>query len=203
MALKRIKERQERRKKVVMSIILSALMILSLAGIYLSSSSAQGSFKEFGVRFSVVPGSNGVNLYEGKVGGVKRSFYFLPSALLGIDYPSEANDVLRSSEALIVSFDPNSSVDSKQYIDLVRFDLFNNLDKPVISAQESDSGEYFLPVVGCDNASASLPVVLFREDDNLSVSFDNNCLVMQGKGGDFLALRDKFLYEYYGIYDHK
>lgn len=199
MALRRIQQRKERRQKMVMSIVLTFLMVASGFGIYLSGRGAQQqSIRDHGLVFSI-DSDNGY--YTAKVGGQRMSFYYLPSSVQDIPFSMDAVDAVRGANATVITFDPTlEDQRSLQAIDTARFDFAQYLGKPVINAVSEPSQLYSLPVLSCANATAGVPVISLERSSEPSVSSDGDCVRISGNTTGFLEARDRFLYEYYGVY---
>ncbi|MBD3209292.1 hypothetical protein GF367_02650 [Candidatus Woesearchaeota archaeon] len=199
MALQRIQHRKERRNKILMGAVLSFLMVASGFGVYLSGRGAQGNtVADHGVAFSF---DYQTQTYTAKLGDELQQFYYLPSSVAAIHMPDDAASLLRSSSAVIITFDPSLSARNLQLMDLIRFDLSSSLGRPVISAVTNESAMYALPVVACDNATAQVPVLSWEAGEEAAVERQGACLRFIGNQSGFLQLRDRLLYEYYGVYE--
>jgi hypothetical protein len=60
-----------------------------------------------------------------------------------------------------------------------------------------------LSVLSCANATLQTPVLLFNVSDNTSIIDINNCIYLNARGTEFLRLRDRVLYSYYGVINDK
>jgi hypothetical protein len=199
--LKRVQERRDKRKKVIIGIIISVLMVLSGFGVYLSGAGAQQSLlKEQGVKFKI---NYDLNVYEAKISGVPLQFYFLPSGVSDVVVTAGFADPIRNAQAVVVTFDPTVSQVNLQVLDSIRFDFSSILGKPVINAVLSEHPSYPLPVVSCANATVQLPVIAFELADKTRIVHDGSCVTIYGNESSFLAARDRFVYEYYGIFNER
>jgi len=197
MALRRIQHRQEQRRKVLVSVVLAALMVMSGFGVYLSNQQSRAPVvKDFGVKFRVDPSGR---FYEAELGGRDIPFYYLPSAVSSLRLADKS--LLGDADAVVVSFDPDVSPRNLQFLDVVRFDIAQYFQKPVIQAVGMPSSFYSLPVIGCVNASASVPVIFFNVSEKPRVRVDGYCVVASANMTGFLELRDALLYDQYGVFD--
>lgn len=198
MALNRIKERKEKQKKRIMAIIVAFLMVASGFGVYLSGRGAQqNTVEDTGIKFRIDYDNN---QYTAKIGGKEQLFYFLPSSLTNIATNNYA-DTLRGAPALVMTFNPNTTQDNLQLLDVIRFDIGKSLDKPVINAVTQEHSLYQLPIITCDNATAEMPVLYFVIQENESITKENNCITAQGNMTGLIELRDRIIYDYYGVYE--
>ncbi|MBI5398510.1 hypothetical protein HZB03_03530 [Candidatus Woesearchaeota archaeon] len=55
------------------------------------------------------------------------------------------------------------------------------------------------PVYTCDDKDKS--VVYFKEADETSIVYDDNCVIVQGKGNELVRAKDRLLMRWYGIMD--
>ena len=53
-----------------------------------------------------------------------------------------------------------------------------------------------LPIKTCEDADETTGIIIFKEDDETVVSFENDCLTIQGK--NLLTLTDTLIVNYYG-----
>lgn len=182
-----------------MGIVVAFLMIMSGFGIYLQGKGAQSNVVEdYGHRFSV---SQDANYFTTALGGGDVAVYYLPSTVAPIEVPSAVGPLLRDAQGVIYTFDPDVSSLNLQAIDLVRFDLSYILRKPTINAVISPSLQYQqLPVLGCENATAQLPVIAIGVAKDPAISLDGSCVRLVGNVSGLLEVRDRLVYEYFGVY---
>ena len=197
MALRRIKERKERRKKVVMSLVISFLMVASAFGVYLGSQ--QDNIRDYGISFTI---DYEAQVYRARIDGQRLSFYYLPSSVSTIPVDQDAIPLIRESLATIVTFDPGLDEFNLQVADLLRFDLAETLNKPLINAVAKPSPLYpSLPVMTCDNATTQMPVISIEADAQPRIFREDNCVRILANATGMLEIRDRFLYEYLGVFD--
>jgi hypothetical protein len=66
----------------------------------------------------------------------------------------------------------------------------------VISCYEDNDVCKDLPLKTCDDATETIGIIVFKEAEKDSVSFEEDCLTIQGK--DLLKVTDKLVLDYYG-----
>jgi len=95
---------------------------------------------------------------------------------------------------------------SKIYISINPYDNyqnalydFNNIElfpPQVTSCYEDNDLCAELPLKTCEDATESIGVIIFKQDNETVLSLDDNCLTIQGK--DLLKITDKLILDQYG-----
>jgi len=184
--------------KLWMSIFIAATMILSVFGIIIGSSGDTTTVRYNDFKFSQDPQ---YGFYTTKINGDTVPFYSLPTESVYFNLSDEVMVGLRSSVFIVTTFDPDLANTSLQHIELARFDLAQYMKgKQVYNAVlDSAAGYESLPILSCDNASATMPVVTFNISETRGIVSSGNCIYLNGKGADFLFFRDLILYKYLGV----
>lgn len=116
-----------------------------------------------------------------------------PSAFAAMDVPSLDFSSLSSLQKLYISMNPQDSVQNAVY------DIDFNLPLPpqtdLACYEDNDQCSTF-PLKTCADATMTTGVILLRESNETSVSFEGNCWTIEGK--DLLTLTDKLILDYYG-----
>ena len=107
--------------------------------------------------------------------------------------------ILREAPLILFTFDPDS--ESIYYIEMIRFDLVENLNKYSVSGTTKPSDDYMLDIITCDNATSGQPVIYFNMSDQTEIIKKGNCIVANAKNYEFLKIRDLILYASYGVMD--
>jgi uncharacterized membrane protein len=199
MGLKRIQQRKEKRKKIIIGVVVAALMVLSMLGILGGSNNNPDSVEDYGVKFSRKFDGR-MNYFMAKINGVEKIYYDLPSQLVGMANGTQTYGV-RNAEVVIITINPDSDPVNLQLMDLIKFDLENVIDKPIIKAVTNVSAQYNLPVITCDNATTGQVVIQLDETKYENFVFENNCLMASGNKTGLRRVRDRIIYDYYGLYD--
>ncbi|MBN1793284.1 hypothetical protein JW826_06390 [Candidatus Woesearchaeota archaeon] len=189
-------KKSEKTKQIVMSSFLALVMILSVFGIIIGSQSSELKYGKY--KFERKD-----NYYTTKIDGKELYFYTLPFDTSYINLSDETVDKIRSSAYLITSFNAGAANESLPAIELVRYDLANLLpEKFIFDGVEEPHPLYeALSVLGCANATLGAPALIFNISDSMSIVDAGDCIYFNGRGADFLRLRDRLLYSYYGVYD--
>lgn len=182
-----------------MGTVVALLMVLSGFGVYLSGKGAQGEVvTEYGVRFRI---DQNLQVYVAKLQGQQQYFSYLPSTLSGLPVSDGTRGLITDAQVLVITFDPNASTQNLQIMDALRFELSTTLGVPVISAVAAQTPSYTLPILSCVNATAQLPVLSLEVAEEPSITLDGACLRLAANETGFLQLRDRLLYELYGVYE--
>jgi hypothetical protein len=143
------------------------------------------------------------NGYKTQINGKYIDFYYYPGDLERISLDPNIMAKIKASQGVVFVFDPEDNVtDNLVYIDVMRYELQSQIDKPVYFGITKNSTKYTLPVVDCRNSSFYMPFILINSSSttNFNVSQEYpDCIIMNGKLKELLALKDRFVYTYYGI----
>jgi hypothetical protein len=101
----------------------------------------------------------------------------------------------------VIIFDPEDK--NAVFIDLARFEITNQLalnGKGIYGATIKNSTMYQgMPILTCNNATESLPLIYFKDGNTSKITYENNCLIMEGNQYDFLKYKDLIVYTSYEI----
>lgn len=182
---------------IIFAIIVSLSMIGSIFGIILDN--YQTNKIKYG-KYSFTVTNAGT--YNVKINGKMTEFMYFPTDLERIPFDAGIKDKLLNSQAFVLLFDPVESNDSLEFIDLMRYELPNQISKQVVFGITRQSDKYIMPVLSCDNATATVPFVIITDSSNTSIVFDplnNNCIIMNARLKDVLAAQDRLVYTLNGV----
>jgi len=185
--------KNDKRKQIILSIVLSAVMIFSAFGVMI------GSFTNNEMNYNghtfEIKGSK----YVTKINGNEMEFDFLPPTTESINLSNDTARKIKESYVLMITFDP-SQESNLPVMELVRFDLSQKLGKIMISGVMSSSEQYQnFSIITCENATQQSLVIILNMSDNTSITDTGNCIYLNARGSEFLRLRDRVLYSYYGV----
>jgi len=195
---------QDKKKQILMSIVISALMIFSVFGIFLGTQDSELSYGKYNFKYNeVYPNER----YVLKINKQEIPFYFMPQETEFINLSSSTTNKIKEAVFITTAFQPNST--SLAEIALANFHFISYLkgndgaNKIITQAVLTQSPDYALPVASCANATLQTPVIVFNLSDAPSIVDDNNCIYFNGRGIEYLRLRDRLVYSYYGIIQDK
>ncbi len=198
------REKKKKRRRTIISLILLFLMVFgfTLASIIVNrpqgTSTAQqprqgGNTVSYnGYEFEFTG-----DYYKADIQDKERNFLFTPLDTQGIEMPAQARQSLQNAPVYILTFNPNSS--DIQSIELARYQITRNLDKRVVAAVTRNSSQYTLPIITCDNATPSNPVIYLNSENQTNINYKNGCVTINGLEGDLIRATEKVIYEILGV----
>jgi hypothetical protein len=188
----RHERKSDKAKQIIMGIVIALLMVLSTFGIIIGNQTNSMSYN--GYKFQL----NG-NQYVTKINGKQMIFYSLPSQSDFINVSSSVANKIKEAYLVMLTFNPNDTVNI-QIIEQVRFDLSQDLNKVVLNGVLNTSADYAsLSTVTCANATLQTPVIILNMTDTAGIIDVDNCIYINARGTEFLRMRDRLLYSYYGV----
>ncbi|MBT3985341.1 hypothetical protein HOD38_01310 [archaeon] len=100
---------------------------------------------------------------------------------------------LTSLSKMYISLNPEDNYRNAVY------DFYNNIELSTWTTEacyEDNELCSTLPIKTCEDATESIGVIIFKEDNETILSLDDNCLTIQGK--DLLKVTDKLILDQYG-----
>jgi len=185
-------------KRTAMALFVVVIMVASIGGFVLNSSYSEGgdAFRYKGIKFKRLQ-----DTYVGEIDGQEVSFYFHPENVQHINLSQDVLDKLDLVYQVYMTSDPNSTI--KHDIALVQYDFAPILDNSFniySSTAFTGENEFNIPIITCDNATDSIPVIEFQESDDIGISIDGNCIVIKGyDANSLLSVRDRLLYSMFKI----
>lgn len=195
-------DREEARRKRVV-IIFSALivffMVASIFGYVMIDASQQSNDLTYN-KYTFTQTNTGFRV---KYNSTYMDFSYYPSDLERINMSTDIYIRLTNAKGIVYLFNPNESIDNLQYSDYARFDMSNQLKIPMGFAITSASSQYTgLAVMSCQNSTADVPFIMLNissDDDFVLDSRYANCIVMNAKLKDIVAMKDRLVYRLLGI----
>lgn len=186
------KKEPRRWGSIIVTLFIALSMILSIFAIVLDNQSNQ--LKYNGYKFSLT--NEG---YKVKINGRVHTFQYYPSQLESFNLSDDTKKMLSESVALAMLFSPNLTADDLSYIDYSRFDFDDKIDKPVYFAITEESESYLLPILSCENATSEVPFLFFNISTDTSIVQNGNCIIMNAKLMDIIALEERISYQMLGV----
>lgn len=186
-------EKRRKRNQIIIGAITIFIMVLSLFGISLFSNQ-QRTQKFKNIKFYVNPdGSYTLNLKP------KLVLYTHPSLLGALNYSKQGLQAVKNASIIVLSFDPNMSIESLQALDIARLSLQEQALKPVFSAITKHSDKYELPKINCDNSTAESIVIVFSESQKPIMKLNDSCIIVKGFGRSLLEYSEVLLLGVRGV----
>ena len=135
------------------------------------------------------------------INGQKINTYYLPTDIEHIQISEEIKTRIKEVPMFYLSF--NTESENINYIDQVRFELSNEIQKTniyAISGKTTNSTSYNLPIITCENATAYVPVILLKDSNVTKFSLKDNCIIAESDSKEgFIALKDIIIYTIFDI----
>ncbi len=196
-------------KKAIWSIIIAAIMALSIIG-YISIDSAspqQGvKYNGFALKPQGNPQTGVISGWTASIDDREINFYNHPTDLLSINVSQDITTLLRQARVLIITSPPNDTL--KDTIGLMAYEFQQILEPSgvVLLVAFTENNTFNKPIMTCANATAYEPIVFIakaeenRESRITTSDMNTNCIVVEGRtANDLLRMRDRLLYAYYSI----
>lgn len=171
------------------------LMIASLASVMLYAPTPAGQTDYGDLQFDI---QESTGFYVTEFEGRSLRFNYLPLNTLAVPTDLEAINLLRTSPFFIVTFDPLVDDEQLQFIDFMRYEFANVFTNMGVAVTQNSS-VYSLPVLGCENATASMPVIDIRVAALPAIRKEGDCILLEGNMTSLLLVKDAFLYHSLGI----
>ena len=190
----RKKQKDNKKLNTFMAVFIAVIMVSSMAGMMMNNNDSQLNYNGF--KFKVAD-----NQIYTEISGETYFFYYFPADLESLNTSVELKTKIKDLQMFYFTFDPDS--ESLSYIDKARFDLSNDLAKTDFffsNAKTKESDLYDIPIITCDNATAFVPVIYFKEGNRTGFFKEGNCIIAESQTKEgFLALKDKLLYIILGV----
>ena len=173
------------------------IMITSIIGFLYGTDTGDGntSVKEQGYKF-VRKGS----FWSTGIDKKEALFSKLPSEVSSVQMPADAAEKLKGTLEIDFTYDINDT--NNQEIAESLYYLSRSLDfnfnkYPRIGLLENST--FSMPIITCQDATAAVPVVLFRTGNETKIFREGECIIAEGEQYSFSTLKDRILYGMFGI----
>lgn len=194
-------QRRERRNKRLMSIILTAVMVLAVGGVIAANQGSNSTdFQYNGYRFTYepLPEVNNNYVYTTKQNGQGLFFYSLPAQASRINTTGNLTKLLAPASYIALTTEP--SVEYASLYDVIRFELSRLSGKLIMGGTLVENENLTAEVLTCQNATADFPVIELRSTENsTNIIVQDNCAVIFSQPQQLSLIRDRLLYSMTGI----
>jgi hypothetical protein len=196
--MRKKKDNKEKRNKVFLSIILVIFLVSSLGSVFLYSGNNQSNSFSLTIndkkyKFNQLVDSTNTPYFEVKSNDETFTTYYHPERMF-VNIPKDAQSLIINSPYFYFTFDPNNNEVS--LADFLRYDMRNNMgtSKFFIDSITNVSTTYNLPLITCNNASVTSPVVVAKPSNSTNVNYNNYCLEIEFTPQSTLQIRDILVY---------
>lgn len=135
-----------------------------------------------------------------KVNNIELVFDYFPSEIEDIPISSEIKDKLRGTIEIDITSEANSSYSKS--IAIAQYNIEQNLRgfNIYIRKGHTSNNTYNMPIITCNDSTAIVPVVYFKDSNQTKVYIENNCIIAEGSSdADFKKIKDRLIYAFLGI----
>ena len=182
--------RKKKNTGVIVSIFLAVLMVSSIAG-YIANQNS-GSIRYKGKKFTQTTDG-----WKTTIDGQTHYFAYAPPEVESIDFPSMN---LQSAVEIDMTYDPLDRY--KESIAQSLFELSSSLGQKKIYLRQgfTSKNEFGLPIITCNDSSATVPVISFRDSNTTGIRQENNCLIVESNNDQsFRFYADRIAYHILGV----
>jgi hypothetical protein len=194
-----MKKNNKKTYVVILAVIVAISMVVSILSVVVDNQQNDLTYNKY--TFQVVTLNDG-QYYRTKINDKMMDFTYFPSELEDINISSSIVTQLQQAQAIAFVFDPSIDKDNLVYADYARYDMQNKLTVPMIFGVTNSSDTYALPILDCVNATSGIPFLKLNISVERSIVTDQNypnCIIMNAKLKDIIALKDRITYTIYGV----
>jgi len=187
-----MRKKHEKKSKtgIWLIIFIAILMLTSTIGYVF-----KGDTKEKYGDFSFSMGED--QIWYTKINGRQIGFHYFPADLESINLSSEIIDRIKTTNMVYFTHDPENRY--KEDIALLK-EIFWQYFQIYADNGLTANNTFNLPIISCDNATISLPVIYFKDSNQTGFYLDNNCIICEIRPGeDFTALKERLFYSLFGV----
>jgi len=184
-------------KKVVISVFFAFIMVSSMLAIMFSGYNQSTDIEYDGHIFKQQGG-----YWVTKLDKTQIKIMSNPSNLAPLKVDDAIAQKLSTGYQLFISTPLTSQY--KEYAGQAAYDLADYLTtkgiQSSVAISDDNTGYPKVPLITCENATAALPVVMFEETNQSSITLEGNCIRISGTtGSDFIAYKDRLVLKLSGI----
>jgi len=176
-------------KKQVLGAFIIVTMVFSVVGLTFVGDTTANRYN--GYVFTQTTRGWQVELY-----GKQQEYLFFPQNLEQIPLPDLAS-TLGSKKAIVVTYNPDSDI-AETFADYQY--TYEQQINPAIYIIRATTNQTTLPLYTCANATDTMPVISFEEQENSSITQIGNCLVVAAFDAyGFAQEAERLLYAVNGV----
>ena len=183
-------------KKVWMGLFIAFIMIVSVLGFALS-------FRAPGAEKLEYKGYDFIRTTQGlrtRVNDINIYFYNFPRDISDMKFDEGAKTAI-GTRVIWFTYDPNDEfapeiADTLFYME----DVMETVIDVYAQKGLTDNTDYVLPEVTCENATASVPVLLIQSGNETKIEHDNGCIIATAASQtEVYQVGDRMLYQILGV----
>ena len=186
----RKKHKEKDKKGTALVLFIAFIMLTSTIG-YVFKGGTKEKYNDFS--FSIRDDQR----WHTKINGMQMSFKYFPADLEAINLSTNIIDRIKTTNMIYFTHDPENRY--REEIALLK-EMFWPYFKIYADNGLTLTNNFNLPIVSCDNATMTLPVIYFKESNQTGFYLDNNCIICELRSGeDFTAIKERLLYSLFGV----
>ena len=196
-------DQDKKRQRIALfgSLIMVGILLFSTFAYYMTQNGASSTANQMtygAYTFSLKSSGNGNGVLVTDIQGQEVEFQALPAQVAYLNVDPLAIRLLQAAPQVVLTVDTNLTKQDASTVDYDR--LMLNLAIPkMINAIKVPDPRYKMPVLNCSNATVNMPVVQFIQSNDTKVTTEGYCITIQGEQRELLLIKDRIIYEYYGI----
>lgn len=190
-----MKEVKEKRRWGLMLFIIMIMVGTSFSVVFFGFSSASETVRYNGIKFT----GDGTK-WTAKINGRYAAFSFLPNEVEDIQAPSELPALLGNRIEIDATSDANSTY--KESIALAQHQMRLTLESYNVYLFQgfTTNNSFNFPLIICNNATTSVPVVYFKESNSTGIEIKDNCIIAKASSDrNFIRVKDRLVYSMLGV----
>lgn len=134
-----------------------------------------------------------------EIGGIPLAITFLPTDLELILVDNLAIERLKNKVQIDITSDFNDTF--AEGIALAQFQVVPELNKFNIFLRTGfTTTQNNFPILTCDDATATVPIIYFKSANFTKISLDDNCIIAESSSqADVIKVKDRIVYGMFGI----
>ena len=189
-----MKEKKEKRRWGLMLFIVMIMVGTSFSVVFFGFSGTREVVKYNDIKFARMQ-----DRWEAKINGKNAAFSFLPNEVEVIP-DNESAKLLQNKFEIDVTYDQNSTfkeamalAQHQMGLTLANYDIF-------VRKGFTSNNTFGLPIIGCKDATAQVPVVYFRHRNETKIFNKNSCVIVEASSNaEFIMAKDRLLYSILGV----
>jgi len=195
-------ERRQRRNKIILSVFIALIMILSTFGFVLDYAGDGGAQQSENAQSDYGPLTFKLNgqAVVTKVNGQTLQFGFFPSQLNDINVSAGVREALHQPAFYITSDPSDPYAPAIDELALRYSEMIPVLTQGYPLLAFTNATGYSRPSISCANASATSPVLYFKYGNDTAIRYEGDCIIAEARTPtDVLALADRLIYIMMGV----
>ncbi len=193
-------DKKRRRLILIFSLFMVGLMLFSImeVALFRDTSSQTNQMKYGTYEFVYKDLGNGAGYLATDINGQEVQFQNLPTQVTYLNLSPAAIAVLKAAPVVVLTTDMNQTYANLNNIEYARLQFSLALQKTT-NAMLYEDERYTLPIINCSRSSSQMAVVVFNTANETSVITDGSCITINAAQRDLMKIKDRFIFEYYGI----